>query len=136
MDADAVCQGLANAAQTVAGLTAYPVLPSTLAVVPAFAPIDWSTEYDRTFNGGMTENLFTAQVFTSRTGDSVNGRNLLVAYTSTSGAYSIKAALEADRTLGGVAKTLIVERVRGVARIYEVAGVDFLGAQFEVRVWA
>jgi len=38
-------------------------------------------------------------------------------------------------TLGGTARTLRVERARGVGRLYEVGGVDYLGAQFDVRVW-
>lgn len=133
MDAYAIQAGMATAAKTVSGLRAFATLPDAIEP-PVFAPLELELSYDQAF-GGLTETVFTCQVFTSR-GDTDTGRKLLIGYVAESGATSIKAALEADRTLGGVAKTLIVERVRGAGRLYEVGGIDYLGAQFDVRVWA
>lgn len=135
MDVYAIQQGLATAARTITGLRAEPTLPDSINP-PMFAPLDLEMSYNQTFgSSGLVEVLFTCQVFTSR-GDTTTGRKLLIGYLAEAGASSVKAALEADRTLGGAAKTLIVERCRGAGRLYDVAGIDYLGAQFDVRVWA
>ena len=51
-----------------------------------------------------------------------------------SGPGSIKAALEADRTLGGLVDALVVAKRFGYG-VYDVGGIDYLGARFTVRVW-
>jgi hypothetical protein len=134
MDVLSVQQGLATASKTISGMHAFPTLPDAINQLPMFAPLELDLSYNQTF-GGLVEVLFTCQVFVSR-GDTDTGRKALVGYLAESGSSSIKAALEADKTLGGTAKALIVERCRGAGRLYEVAGIDYLGAQFDVRVWA
>lgn len=134
MDIQAIQQGLATAAATITGLNAYPSLPEAINP-PTFAPIEVEGTYHRTFSASnLTEMLFTCGIYTSR-GNSATGRAALVGYLAPSGSSSILAALESDKTLGGVAKTLVVERVRGAYRLYEIAGVNYLGANFDVRVW-
>lgn len=133
MDVYAIQSGLATAAKTVPGLRAAPTLPDAI-TPPLFVPVDFDLTYNQTF-GGLVEVLFTCQVFTSR-GNTDTGRKLLIGYLAEAGPSSIKAALEADTTLSGAAAALVVERVRGAGRLYEVGGIDYLGAQFDVRVWA
>lgn len=139
MDPNAIAQGLATAASTIGGglLTAPAITDSIDA--PYFAPTEISFDYDQTFRGGasagLTECLYVCGIFTSR-GDTDAGRALLQGYLAPDGASSLKAAIEADRTLGGAAKALIVERVRGAYRLYTIAGIDYLGAMLDVRVWA
>lgn len=139
MDIAAIQQGLATAAATITGLNTFPALPESLNATPAFAVVEFDLSYDQTFAGGqygMVETLFSCGVYTSRGGDAQADRSALVAFLNPSGASSIKAALEADRTLGGACRTLIVERVRGAYRLYTIGGTDYLGAVFDVRVWS
>jgi hypothetical protein len=135
MDFEAIQQGLANAAKTIAGLQCFPTLPDSIDP-PTFAPIELEIDYQKTFGASsMTETVVTCGLFVSR-GDTDAGRAALATYVSANGPSSIRTALEVDRTLGGTAKALIVERVRGTGRIYAVAGIDHLGAMFEIRIWA
>lgn len=141
MDIQATQVGLATAAGTVTGVRAYPTLPD--AVTPAstgivFAPIEFALDYNQTMRGnssfGMVETLFSCGIYSMRSDDA--GRANLVKFLAPSGALSVKAAIEADRTLGGASATLIVERVRGAYRLYPIGGTDFLGAVIDVRVWS
>lgn len=54
-------------------------------------------------------------------------------YMQRAGDQSIKAALEADRRLGGTCQAMRVERIDGY-RVYQVAGIRYLGAQVTVIV--
>lgn len=134
MDIQAIQAGLASAAATITGLNAYSSLPDSI-TPPVFGVIELDVDYNKSFStGGLTQANFSCGVYASR-GDSPTGRAKLVGYMAPTGAASIKAALESDRTLGGVARTLNVDRVRGAYRLYTIAGVDYLGAIFEVRLW-
>jgi len=137
MDIQAIQQGLAAAAATITGLRGYPSLIDAINP-PAFAPVELELSYDRTFQAGaygMVETLFSCGLYVSR-GDSDAGRAALVGYLAPTGPTSIKAALEANRSLGGTAKNLEVERVRGAYRLYTIGLTDYLGAVFDVRVWS
>jgi hypothetical protein len=134
MDVQAIQAGLATAAATITGLASAPTVPDSLNSLPIFAPAELEMNYDKAFGGALTEAVFTCALFTSR-GDAESGRVALAGLMAPAGAGSIKAAIESDRTLGGAAKTLRVESVRGAYRLYTVAGVDYLGAMFQVRVW-
>lgn len=56
----------------------------------------------------------------------------MIAATGTS---SVKAAIEADSTLGGVVHDLIVESCSGY-QIYTIEGMELLGAEWRVRIEA
>lgn len=136
MDVSAIRQGLATAVAGVPGVQGFawqPLAPNP----PTFAPVDFEITYHKTFGRvtGLSELLFTCQLLVSR-GDTDTGRTALDAFISPTNSASIAAALEANPTLGGACRALVVERVRLVGRLYEVGGVDYLGAQIDVRVWA
>lgn len=134
MDVEAIQVGLATAAKTVSGLNAQPSLPDAINP-PLFAVTEFEHDYNQTFAGGsfgMVETLFTCGLFVSR-GDTPTGRAALATFTNPT---SVPAALQADRTLGGACRTLIVERLRGSGRLYTIGGTDYLGAMFDVRVWS
>jgi hypothetical protein len=127
-------QGLADAAATVTGLRTHPALPDTINP-PTFAPADLAIDYDLTMAHSLDMTLYTCGLYVSR-GDSDVGRKAMLPYLQQAGDKSIKAAIEADRTLGGTCKTLIVERVRGAYALYPIGGTDYLGALFDVRIWS
>jgi len=104
---------------------------------PAFSAGEVEIDYDKTFGPGGTglqELVCKGRIYASRA-DVTAGQANLDAYLARTGSRSVKAAVEADRTLGGVCRTLRVERVHGYGR-YEVGGVDYYGAQFDIRIWA
>lgn len=134
MDVKGIRQGLADAADTINGLRCYRTLPGAVQP-PAFAPVELEMEYHKSFSSarGLTEVTFTCGVYVP---DTDQGSDLLDGFMAEAGSGSVAAAIEADKTLGGKAKTLIVTRIRGVGRIYEVGGEQLLGGMIDVRVWA
>jgi hypothetical protein len=70
-------------------------------VDPDAAHVRYSgTLYDSSISRGSDDLVFTIQVFTSKASD--RGQDALYEYCDGSGARSIKAAIEADNTLGDV----------------------------------
>lgn len=135
MDFQAIQQGLANAAATIAGLNTLPTVPPS--ITPPFFGVDtFQLDYHKTFGAsGLTETLFECGLYVSEA-DVQTGKEQLVSYVAPTGASSILAALESDKTLGGAAKAVKVERVRGAYQLYEIGNGKYIGAVFDVRVWA
>lgn len=137
MDVEAIHEGLANAAGSITGLRTYPSLPGAINP-PVFAPTEFEMEYHQTFSasGGLTAFMFSCGIFASYAADQESGRKTLAGYLAESGATSILAAVESDKTLGGVCKTLVLRRVRGAYRLYTIGDNEYLGAIIDVAVWA
>lgn len=137
MDIKAIRAALANACSGISGLQCCPDIPGQI-IAPAWVAGEVTIDYDRTFKGGqaagLTEMLVKGRLYAS-TADTPSGQANLDSFLTPSGATSIKAAVEADLTLAGTVRTLRVERVHGYA-LYTVAGTDYYGAQYDVRVWA
>lgn len=135
MDVEAIQEGLALAVKPVPGIRqAFAALPDAINP-PTWGCVEVEVDYDQTFGpvaNRLVEAVFSCGIFTSR-GDDRAGRKWLSDLLS-SGA--IKSAIEADLTLGGRAKALRVERVKGAYRLYPIAGIDYLGATFDIRVWS
>lgn len=142
MDFETVSAALASA---VTGLLAYDgatklrgfaSLPGAIEP-PTFAPTELEIGYHGTFqNRGLSEITFTCGLFASL-GDTDRGRKMLNGYLNpeTGTSASIAATLETDKTLGGACKQLVVLKVRGMYRLYEVGNNDYLGAMIDVKVW-
>lgn len=137
MDVEAISQGLATAAEKISGLRAFASLPGAINP-PTFGVTEFTQQYHQTFSpaGGMTHLEFACGIFSSYASDQESGRKTLLGFLAESGSSSILQALEADKTLGGVCKTLKVVRVRGAYRLYTVGDNDYLGAIVDVEVWA
>ena len=124
--------GLAARLATIAGLRTYAYQPDQLNAPMAYSNRNTIT-YHRTF-GGMTEQEYTVTVIvaraTERTAEaSVDG------YTSYDGTTSVRAAIEADRTLGGVVDDLIVESATGIQSV-SANDTEYLSVDFVVRVYS
>jgi hypothetical protein len=134
IDVEAIHEAIATAGATITGLRCFASLPGAINP-PTFAPVEFEQDYHQTFGnaGGLTVLTFTCGVYTP---DTPEGRKLLLPYLAPAGDGSILAALESDKTLGGTVKTLIVRRVRGAYRLYEVGDTTYLGAMIEITVWA
>lgn len=126
--------GLATRLSTITGLRAFNYQPDQLNPPIAFANLD-SINYHRTMGPlALTEMQFTVSVIVARATERP-AEHALDAYTSATGTSSVKAAIEADRTLGGVVDDLIVESATGIQTISANDG-DYLGIEFLVRVYS
>jgi hypothetical protein len=126
-----VMDGLKTSLGAISGLRSFSYQPDQLNPPMAF-PVLNSVSYHRAFNGG--DVVFNCSIFvivgryTDRTADA-----LLDLYLSYSGASSIRAAIEADKTLGGICQTLIVNSSAEVTSLNS-ADAEFLEIQFKVEV--
>jgi hypothetical protein len=126
-----VTDGLKARLATISGLRAYSYQPDQLN--PPFGfPVLNSVTYHRAFNGGDVVLNYAIVVvvgrYTDRTADA-----LLDGYLSYSGASSIRAAIEADKTLGGICSTLIVQSSADVTSL-SAGDAEFLEIRFLVEV--
>lgn len=128
-----VTTGLKNRLATISGLRAFDYQPEQLNPPVAF-PVIESVEYHAAMGGGDVQMRFNVFVIVGRYLDRVAHANL-DGFLSYSGATSLRAALEGDRTLGGVAQTLIVDSATSISSL-TVADADFLQVACSVVVHA
>ena len=129
-----VKDGLKTAIQTVSGLRAYDYQPDQ--VNPPFA---WPTldeiRYHQTgmASGGVVMD-FTVTVVVYRASERT-AQDALDQYTAWSGSQSVRAAIEADRTLGGVCDDLIVTNALNFTNL-DANDTSYLTMDFKVTVYA
>jgi hypothetical protein len=128
-----VAEGIKTRLATVTGLRTFSYQPEQLNPPVAF-PVLESVEYHGAMGGGNVRMRWQVFVIVGRYLDRVAHSNL-DGYLSYSGATSLRAAIEGDKTLGGVAQTLILESGLSVGAL-TVAEADFLQVQFSVLVHA
>lgn len=130
---DEICVGLKGRLGTIAGLTGYAIEPAS-PKYPAAWPFlaEPAADYDQTHDGGMTWHFrLTVALAASEQG---HAQTNLMPYLAPTGAKSIKAAIEGDPTLGGLAGVYaVVLRVQQVGPL-PIAGGLGVGAVFAVDV--
>lgn len=92
-------------------------------------------DYDAAFQRGMDEWTLIVRVFVGVSSD-IGAQKRLDGMIASSGASSIKAAVESDRTLGGAVDDLRVTRCTGYRVFAREGGAGVLGAEWEVQVIA
>jgi hypothetical protein len=126
-----VRDGLKTNLQAIQGMRVYDLIPS-----PAVAPAAVIGQLDFTFdlnNGrGLDQANLDVVVLVQRFSDRT-GQNELDKYLAGAGDYSIKAAIESDRTLGGACDTLRVTSAE--AGTYASGDVEFLSYRYRLTVW-
>jgi hypothetical protein len=93
-----------------------------------------SLNYDETFNRGMQTYTFAVQVIVGRVSER-SGQSAIDSYCSSTGANSIKLAIESDKTLAGLAFDLRVTDMRNYGELL-VGEVNYLSAEFVVLCYA
>jgi hypothetical protein len=135
VDVNLVFAGLAARAATLSSagnpLTALDSMRDAI-TPPVFFPVDIEIDFDKTFQRGLDDWLVTCRLLVSKADDR-SGLAKLAAYMKGSGPLSVKAAIEAEKTLGGACHALHVKTVRGYGK-YEHQGNNFYGADWIVRV--
>lgn len=135
MSVDAIANGLKARLATISGLRAYSYQPEQLN--PPFGfPVLNSVTYHRTMGMGQAISQYdwTVFVITGRWVDRVAHKRL-DDFLSPTGASSIRAALEGDLTLGGVADDLIVASSANISAL-EQDDAEYLQVSFSVSVYA
>lgn len=128
-----VTDGLKARLATVSGLRTFSYQPEQVNPPVAFPVLD-SIDYHRAFGGGDVQMRFTIIVIVGRYLDRVAHANL-DGFLSFSGATSLRAAIEGDKTLGGVANTLIMDSSLSIGSL-AIAEAEFLQVSFSVLVHA
>ena len=128
-----VATGLAARLGTITGLRTYTYQPEQLNPPIAY-PVLNSVDYHRAFGGGDVVMNWTISVIVGRYLDRT-AHALLDDFLSYSGSKSIRAALEASATLGGVVQAVLVSSAADVTSITE-ADAQFLQIQYQLTVHA
>ena len=127
-------QGLADALRTIPSLRVYELLPDNPAP-PGVAIALERVLYDSVFARGADEFQFSLQLFVARADDRT-AQVRLEEYLAGSGPYSIKTAVEADPTLGGVAQTVRVSAASNLGTQDRADGTSLLLVDFSVTIHA
>lgn len=126
-----VASGLMTNLSSITGLRTYTFQPEQLN--PPFAfPVLNSINYHRAMAGGDVEMDWTVHVIVGRYTDRTAHASL-DNFLSYSGSSSLRQALESDRTLGGVAQTLLVSSAMSIDSL-TVGDAEFLQVQISVTV--
>lgn len=123
--------GLASALGTISGLRSSATVPDNPRP-PIAVVMPERVEYDLNGSRGADTYFFTIIVLVGRADDRV-AQNKIDTYIV--GAQSVKKAIEADRTLGGVAQTCRVTGMNNYGSI-PLGEVLYLSVQFSVEVVA
>jgi hypothetical protein len=132
MSISLIRQALATNLATISGLRTaaeVPDLPNPPIAIVALR----SVTYDGAFNNGMTTYNFAVTVIVGRAAEREAQRRL-DAYIST-GASSVKSAVESDSTLGGYAYDCRVVSMDSVGSL-SISDTTYLAADFTVSVIA
>lgn len=135
MEIAAVRAALAESCATVVDATGAALAASNYIPDSADPPFAYPTDSGGTYSvdlDGSTDAVVTMRVLTSRAEDQA-GQELLDAFLATAGPTSIKAAIEADPTLGGECSDLAVTGWSGY-ELYDVAGTEYYGAELTVEI--
>lgn len=104
-----------------------PTAPAAFPLVPSFG-------YRETMGRGIYVLQFRVAVLVAGQLDQV-GQHLLAEYASQTGDLSIRAALEGDKTLGGLVHDLVVDTFES-GGLDDVGLAGYVGGIFSVRVIA
>lgn len=132
-DLEAVRDAIAAVADTIPGLQGIAHVPGQI-TPPAAVPLLEEVDFDTTMSRGSDDYTWVLMVFASK-GDLIAGQNLLMQYASGSGTKSVKAAFEADPTLGGLVFDACVTEVRPPGDT-ELGAVTYYGIPFVIQVSA
>lgn len=126
-------QALMSALSGISGLRTKTYQPE--APMPSMAyPVLEQVNYHSTFSGGVVTMDYQVHVIVGRWTDRT-AHALLDNYLSYDGASSIRAALEADKTLGGVVQAILVASSANISSVSQ-GDQEFLEIQFQVTVHA
>ena len=129
-----VKDGLKTRIETISGLRAFDYQPDQVNPPFAFPTLDTITYHQTGMASGGVVMNFTVTLVVNRASERT-AQDELDKYMSFSGAQSLRAAIEADRTLGGVCDDLIVTNAENLTNI-DANDTLYLAVDFKVTVYA
>lgn len=129
-----VMDGLEARLDTIDGLRVRDVSPGQIAPPCAIVGVPDIPDYRLTMANGLVGVVFTITVLTSAAADRA-GQKKLAGYADMTGSTSVRTAIEADKTLGGIVQDTLVDSFRRLG-IEEVAAIGYFGGVFNLRVFA
>lgn len=132
MTPTAVRQGLATALDTITGLRTFDYVPDGIPTPAAIVEPLEITYHEANVSTGLQYYRAFVLVIVGRMTDR-SSQDRIDAYLANTGAASIRAAIESDRSLGGACSTLNV--VEALPRSVVVSGVDMTAYRFEVDIY-
>lgn len=114
------------------GLYVHDTIPDNVYVPAAIVGMPSSVRYDFALRTPVSRYLFPIRVLAGRVMEG-EGQDLVDDLASPDGALSVRAAIDGDPTLGGAAHSTRVTEARDFG-VYEVAGVPYIGCEFEIEV--
>ncbi len=128
-----VADGIKTRLQTISGLRVFSYQPEQLNPPVAYPSLN-SVSYHKAFGGGDVQMDWSILVIVGRYLDRVAHANL-DGFLSYSGATSIRAAIEGDLTLGGVASALILSDSTDISSL-SANDAEFLQIELSLTVHA
>lgn len=129
-----IMQGIEGRLSTIDGLRVAAISPDQINPPQAVVGVPVIDSYHQTMGRGRIHLAPTVTVLVSAGLDRV-GQQRLAGYANPTGGQSIVAAVEADKTLGGVVEDCIVVSFRPLG-LEEVGLVGYYGGVFDLRVIA
>jgi hypothetical protein len=114
-------------------LRAYDYQPDQVNPPFAFATLEEIT-YHGAMGSGNVVNQFTVTVVVQRSSERA-AQDKLDGFVAYDGAQSVRRAIEADRTLGGVVQDLICTSARNIQN-FDANETTYLSVDFQVTVYA
>jgi hypothetical protein len=131
MQPSQVRDALKTRLQTISGLRVYEIIPEPITPPCAIVgQLDFTFDIDnaRGLDQANVDIYVIVQRFSERA-----GQDKLDGYLAGTGATSIKAAIEGDRTLGGTCQTLRV--IGAESGTYDSQSVTFLSYRYRLTIW-
>jgi hypothetical protein len=129
--------GIGANLRTLSGLRVAETIPDSFSPPIAVLSLQ-SVQYNGAFNTKTTQGLttynFVVSVIVGKVAERV-AQQRLDTYVST-GASSVKKAIESDRTLGGAAFDCVVSEMTNIGAVLLSGDVSYLAADFTVVVYA
>lgn len=104
-------------------------IPDALPELPALVILPPKISYHITYDEKVGLDFRALLLFTKQ--DQPSALSAMLPYLETTGSYSIKAAIESERTLGGVADDVIVKTSSG-SGYTTWGGTTYLSSEFEI----
>ena len=127
----AIRQGIAANLATISTLRTSAFVPDN-PTPPIAVVIPQRIEFDRAMGRGMDDLTFTVMVIAQRASER-NAQSVLDGFCNSSGATSVKAAIESDKTLGGACFDLRVTEMNAYGPL-SIGDAIYLSASFSVTV--
>ncbi len=135
MSIESIGTELANSLANISGLTVYSPIQLRDAIEPPCAMVlNGEIIYHPTMSGDGVADLTFRVLLAIMKGDSPAALSQLMPYLEMTGSYSVKATVEADRTLNASAADCKVERSTGQG-VVTWGGTTYIGTEFTVLVW-